>query len=228
MDEYKKPYLALFTVFSERNAMVLLLAIICMLLSSCSDETYKQLEFVSSIEKEDCYLCGDRSDHEISDYWGQDNVGLLCLNSFELLPVEINRYDDGGRLIEEATGVVQMQWKSVGEARVWLVSNVDRGYADADITPGGGVDAEAMGTYFCQACLDDFSDSIWGGHEISEIAVINFATREARLLTSSCTGFTFDNYLLDCHFGDDGKINLNITYRPIRYQRATDAVPCNT
>ena len=37
-------------------------------------------------------------------YWGEDNVGLINLNNFDLLYLGINRYGDGGELVQEPTG----------------------------------------------------------------------------------------------------------------------------
>lgn len=185
---------------------------------SFSERSYEHIDYVSSIEKEDCYLCGDRTDHEISLYLGQDNVGLVNMNTFDMLLVEINRYDRDGQLIEEATGTMQMGMCSLGEVRAYTMTSVDRGYSHIDITPSGaGIDADAVGLYLCEDCLDAFASNYFEHDTPPEVAVINFATRELRPLEDSCPWFTFDNYLVDCTFEDTGKIDLRITYRPVRY-----------
>ena len=42
---------------------------------------------------EDCYLCGGGIENLIPSYWGQNNIALISLNTFEIKPLEINRYD---------------------------------------------------------------------------------------------------------------------------------------
>lgn len=66
--------------------------------NSFENRSYEHINFTSLIEKEDCYLCGDRPNQEISSYLGQDNVGLVNMNTFDVLLVEINRYDPNSGL----------------------------------------------------------------------------------------------------------------------------------
>ena len=61
----------------------------------------------SDTAKEDCYLCGGMIETLEPFYWGQENVALISLNTFEVIPIEINRYDRLSRqMIEEYAGVV--------------------------------------------------------------------------------------------------------------------------
>ena len=89
-----------------------ILVAILLLLSACAAESpaepqetqgYEHKDFVSDLPQEDCYLCGNGSDPLTSLFWGEDNVGIINLNTFELLRIEINRYDDHGQLIEEGS-----------------------------------------------------------------------------------------------------------------------------
>ena len=54
---------------------------------------------ISTVSAEDCFLCGSGAGDPF--YWGQNNVGIISLHTFEVLPVEINRYDAHGALIEK-------------------------------------------------------------------------------------------------------------------------------
>lgn len=49
--------------------------------------------YSSDTSAEDCYLCGDNSESPLSPYWWQNNIALVSLNTFEIKPLEINRYD---------------------------------------------------------------------------------------------------------------------------------------
>ena len=85
-------------------------SVLSLLLTACSSnatntvstEEYKHIPYVSSIEQTDCLLCGEQTNLPMSSYWGEDNVGIVNLNTFDVLRIEINRYDDKGDLIEKA------------------------------------------------------------------------------------------------------------------------------
>lgn len=206
-----------------------LLLILLLLLTGCSQQeskqqeapkrSYEHISFVSSITADDCLLCSSASDHEISRYMGQDNLGLVDVNSFDIALIEINRYSKEGVLIEEATGCMRMGLMQVGDCRVSAMSDVDRGYSHISITPSGtGISPDSISDFLCQDCLDSFSKQYFEDENPPEIAIINFATKEIRPLVKTCPWFTFDSYCVDCRFEEDGDIDLGIYYRPVRYQ----------
>ena len=59
------------------------------------------VQYRSDTAPEDCRLCGDGKGTLLPLYWGQDNVGIISLNTLTLLCVETNRYNDRGKLIKE-------------------------------------------------------------------------------------------------------------------------------
>jgi hypothetical protein len=63
-------------------------------------------ELIRAGIREECYVCGKNGDTLASAYWGEDNVGLINLNNFDLLYLGINRYVDGGELVQEHAGVM--------------------------------------------------------------------------------------------------------------------------
>ena len=87
-------------------------SILSLLLTACSNNTantssteaYEHTPFVSSIEQEDCLLCSEQTNSSMSSYWDEDNVGIVNLNTFDVLRIEINRYDDKGDLMICGTG----------------------------------------------------------------------------------------------------------------------------
>ena len=207
---------------------ILLLLLSFMLLTGCSPQedvqqsqpkkSYEHITFSSSIAEENCLLCGDAADHRMSWYLGQDNLGLVNVNTFDVRLIEINRYDDQGVLLEEATGCMTMGGMELGESSAHATTDVDRGYSHVDVHPSENeIDADSIGNYLCQDCLDAFSDEFFEHDSPPEVAIINFSTREIRPLVDTCTWFTFDNYCVDCRFEDDGDISLRIYYRPVRY-----------
>ena len=67
---------------------------------------YEHIDYVSTITEAECYVCGDAGDAVVSAYWGEDNVGLINLNNFDLLHLPINHYGDYGELVEEPADVM--------------------------------------------------------------------------------------------------------------------------
>lgn len=179
--------------------------------------TYQHLMFTSSVESEDCLLCGEELNHIIGSYLGQDNIGLVNLNTFDLLPIEINRYREG-QLLEEATGVAQMRGGPLGDTRATAFIDVDRGYASIQIASADEkIDTTAASSFLCQGCLDSFAEEFFEDDNVSAVAVINFSTRELLPLIDNRPFFGIDNYLIDCDFTEYGGIDLLVTYRPLRY-----------
>lgn len=211
----------------KRNLIFAVILTLLLCLTACSQQSdietstrsYEHISFASSVEKDNCLLCGDNSDHKIGAYMGQDNVGLVDINTFELIPVEINRYSSSGQILEEATGVMTMTSSKIGNTSAWQMTDVDRGYSHIQISPSDTeIDTAAAASFFCQDCLDVFASRFFEDDRVSEIAIINFTTKDIRPLVETCPWFAFDNYLVDCTFKDDGGINLQITYRPVRYR----------
>lgn len=216
----------------KRNRNILITLLMLAILSGCGQgppafdpADYEHPSYTSTIAKEDCCLCGEDADLPLSAYWGQDNIGVINMNTFDVCPIDINTYGPDGRQIREAQGVALFGGVALGEllGSVWV--DPDRGDAHISIPSGSGtIDPEAIGSYLCQDCLDDFSAQVFVRDTPSEIAVVNFKTRELRPLVETHPWFTFDNFSVDCDFLEDGGLSLLIYYAPPRFQE-TDQMP---
>ena len=206
--------------------LVGLILVFLLLLTACSNgeqpsiskKEYEHIPYVSDLSQEECFVCGENPNHPISSYWGEDNVGILNLNTFEVLYIEINRYDDNGQLIEETAGYMQMHSMSNGESYVHSSDNPDRGLSNIQIQGDRKpVDAKAIQSFLCQTCLDKINDMYFGDNPPEEYAVVNFSDKSIRPLIKNTTWFTFGNFDVDCDFEDNGNIDLLIHYCPPRY-----------
>ena len=207
--------------------LVGLILVFLLLLTACSNgeqpsiskKEYEHIPYVSDLSQEECFVCGENPNHPISSYWGEDNVGILNLNTFEVLYIEINRYDDNGQLIEETAGYMQMHSMSNGESYVHSSDNPDRGLSNIQIQGDRKpVDAKAIQSFLCQTCLDKINDMYFGDNPPEEYAVVNFSDKSIRPLIKNTTWFTFGNFDVDCDFEDNGNIDLLIHYCPPRYK----------
>ena len=209
-----------------KKLTILLLAFI-VLLSACAADTseepletqdYEHKDFVSDLAQENCYLCGNGSDPITSSYWGEDNVGIINLNTFELLRMEINRDDDHGQLIEEVAGYMQSS-NLVGEdTNAYVMAFPDNGYAHVQISGVQyEIDRKIVQKHLCQTCLDTINDMWFSGNAPAEYAIVNFAERTMQPLLASHPWFSAGGFGVDCEFKTDGKIDLLIHYCPSRY-----------
>ena len=207
--------------------LVGLILVFLLLLTACSNgeqpsiskKEYEHIPYVSDLSQEECFVCGENPNHPTSSYWGEDNVGILNLNTFEVLYIEINRYDDNGQLIEETAGYMQMHSMSNGESYVHSSDNPDRGLSNIQIQgERKPVDTKAIQSFLCQTCLDKINDMYFGDYPPEEYAVVNFSDKSIRPLIKNTTWFTFGNFDVDCDFEEDGDIDLLIHYCPPRYK----------
>ncbi len=171
---------------------------------------------VFCVSKEDCFLCGTDA-----GYSRQNNVGIVSLNTFAVMPLEINRYDRAsGELIEENTGAMQMRFFQNCDdgmsASVML--EPDRGIAHVSISPkqDAALDLASAAAHLCPDCLAELAAQLHGS--ASGVGVINFSTRRLYSLHESGSGFGAGDYYV--HFDRDtqgGEISVLITYSPLRY-----------
>ena len=183
--------------------------------------------YSSDTSTEDCYLCGGGIENLIPSYfWGQNNIALISLNTFEIKPLEINQYDRiDGQLIEEYAGTVSFggSGSKDGGFAASLLQNYDRGYAigHVDFYNDEVLDVSKAAGFLCEECLNKILpsqiDRYFGG------GAINLATKEIRVFEEHLRGFGLGDFYIDCDLKDrdDSKRRMNILifYCPIRYEK---------
>ena len=180
--------------------------------------------YSSYISAEDCYLCGNGTESPLFPYWGQNNIALFSLNTFEVKPLEINRYDKiDGRLIEEYAGTVSFAVERKGGSfSVSLMQDSDRGYAtgSVEIYSDEMLDISRGANFLCADCLNEILpsqiDRCFG------VGAINLATGEARIFEESLGGFILGGFYIDCGLqdqdGDTHLMDILVFSCPIRYE----------
>ena len=219
-----------------RRFILTLFLLLTLMLAGCKvvqnvdsngDATSVKTPYSSDTSTEDCYLCGGGIENLIPSYfWGQNNIALFSLNTFEIKPLEINRYDRiDGRLIEEYAGTVSFggSGSKDGGFAASLLQNYDRGYATGhvDFYDDEVLDVSKAAGFLCEECLNKILpsqlDCYFG------IGAINLATKKIRIFEEHLRGFGLGDFYIDCDLKDrdDGKrrMNLLIFYCPIRYEK---------
>ena len=182
-------------------------------------------EYSSDTSSEDCYLCGGGIENLIPADWGQNNVALISLNTFEVKPIEINRYDRlSGQMIEEYAGVVSFGGggSTDGGFSANLMLDYDRGYAtgSVDFLNDEKLDVDNAASFLCADCLNEILPQKIG--RCFGVGAIHLDTKEIRLFDENLGGFGLGDFYFDCNLkeqknGDSHQMNLLIFYCPLRY-----------
>lgn len=181
---------------------------------------YEHIDYVSEITQENCFVCGSSTELPMSLHWGEDNVGIVNLDTFEALYLEINRYGLNGELIEEVAGYMQSAGMSNEDSYVHGWTYPDKGYASIQISNVNyDIDRDTIQSHLCQTCLDSINDMWFDEDPTAEYAILNFEDRTIRPLVTCTTWFGSGNYGVDCEFKEDGDIDLLIYYCPNRYKK---------
>lgn len=197
-----------------KRSLALLLLFLC-LLSACGGEE-PPTEPPACVSPEDCRLCGKREENP----WGQDNVGLISLNTFEMMPIEINRYDEKGALIEENTGRARLWNFQSGEGgfRASGLEDPDRGYAMVTVTLGKDMTADRgkAAAVLCEDCLERILPE--GREKGVGLGMVDLADGEVRTLDGQTPGFGLGDFFVHCDWGEEGeKAELLVFFSPLRY-----------
>lgn len=165
-------------------------------------------DYVSSITEDDCFLCGAGKGKASYSYWGEDNIGILNLNTLDLLHLEINRYDDRGELVSDQAGY--MSSTAISDSKTGSSAHAfvfpDSGFAQLQLFDVQyEIDRNKVQKHFCQSCLDPFNKTLTES-PIAEYAVISFEEQTMHPLTESHPWFSAGNYGVDCEFGEEIKL----------------------
>ena len=202
-------------------AMFLVLALIANTRNAQGTEEYEHIDYVSAITEAECYVCGDGGDYTVSAYWGEDNVGLINLNNFDLLYLGINSYGDERELIQEPAGVMLSGGIMDEEADTYAHTYVfpDNAYATLQITGVRyAIDRDLIQSRLCQICLDSINSLWFTTQPPAEYAIVSFEDRTIQPLLNAHPWFSSGNYGIDCEFKENGAIDLLIHYCPYRYE----------
>lgn len=189
------------------------------------DEFLEDAVYPSDVTKEDCYVCGQNPDSPIYQAAGEENIGLVNLNSFESTKIDINRYKDGERLMKNIRFSTTMGWGSSQEKGYQFQYNMNcnRGYMDGKIslTEKNVLDVDKLAEYLCSDCLSETINSFTYDQEHWNLALVNYQTRELRPLEKSLLGFFMGDYKIGLNYDEpDNEIHIYAFYCPERYDES--------
>ena len=184
-----------------------------------SKKSYEHTAFTSSISADDCVVCGENTEHSLSWYMGQENVALVDVNTFDFTYIEINRYHPDGTQIMEPAGYMKMAGGKIGAHRISGMVDPDLGMARLNGTLSEDpIGADAIESFLCQSCLDEFASHYFEHDNVYSLAVLNLSAKTLRPLVETSPWYAADHYSVDFHYEADGKIDLTIYYCPPRFE----------
>ncbi len=156
------------------------------------------IQYESDTPKTECKLCNGGKDTLLEIYFGQENIGIISLNSFEVNYIEMNPYDDAGNLLTKIDSYGSTQRCSHGkdEFSTYISENIDRGFASGSITLRGDeyMDIGQTASFLCEECLKEMMERCWNEENTYGVGVINFKTKEIRLLEPQLRAFTIGDF----------------------------------
>ena len=146
------------------------------------------------------------------------------MNTFEMKPIEINRYDIDGQMIEEAIGAVSLGGGASkdGGFSATVLLDYDRGYATGSMEfhDDKTLDIDKAVTFLCAECLNEILPQ--DIEQCFGVGVISLATKEIHIFEQCVTGFGLGDFYIDCDLKEPSRgscqMSLFIVYCPIRYE----------
>lgn len=150
---------------------------------------------------------------------------MFSLNSFDIKPIEINRYDRlTGQLIEEYAGTASLTGSGSidGSFSASLMIDDDRGFANGTLNfwDDEMLDINKAAEFLCEDCLNEILPS--QSARCFGVGAIHLDTKEVRVFEKRLDGFGLGDFYIDCNLksqeNDSGQMNILIFYCPIRYE----------
>lgn len=133
-----------------------------MWLHSGGREEVSFVEMESALEnKEECYLCGNSSQSIREQYGEIDMIGVISLNDWYVLEVQLNDCDRDGTEVEASSGI-STTFGDTGELTYLLKEIRTKGMASLEITLPDDyrLNTEMIQNHLCQECLDKVKASL--------------------------------------------------------------------
>ncbi len=187
-------------------------------------------KYCSSIEAENCFVCGYLENSLIPYYAKRDSIGIIHWNSQWVSDTGVRAYDDNGKELfgNESMSLMANSFGD-GYGRVYIREMANRGISElsAYFSDTDCVNFEKLSGLLCQNCLDKVTEFYYDQKESGNnshigttgFSLIDFQTRELYLLSDPCRGYMIRDYYIQYDIQeneDENYIDLAIFYAPER------------
>lgn len=166
-----------------------------------------------------CWLCGD-SNRSLMGYFRKfDDVGIICVNNWYVLNVQVRNHDDSGNLTGTEGGS-RSAGTGTGEDGCYFDSqqNSDRGISRIRIENSSEFDVKAVQKNLCQTCLDKLLEvmEVYGDEETEpqDLCLVDFQTLELYPIQAHNIAYYVRDYYIqiDCR---DEETEVLAVYAPV-------------
>lgn len=175
--------------------------------------------YAACVSTDDCYLC-----RGMREYEGQNNVGIISLNTFRVMPIAVNRYEQG-QLIEENTGCLHMQTHKDPDKgfSAFLYVDADRGTVSGNISFNDDqeLDLSNAARNLCEDHFREFAESLY--KSAYGVGIVNFESKKLKAFCDEVICFQSGDYYIDCKLKAENKktegreMEIFVAYTPLRY-----------
>lgn len=189
------------------------------------------LTLESTINEENCFVCGNPPGGLLDYYYKFDSIGIIYWPDLTVIDTGVRAYDDDGNETLES-GSSSTRISSFGEGNGSIVCHPwpSRGISEVKIFLGeaDGLDCELLEDQLCQNCLDKvcgfYEDHVNSNDKAylasTRYSLIDFTTGDLYTLSNPYRGYSIRDYIIRYDFeeqGDDEKyIDLMVIYAPER------------
>ena len=175
-------------------------------------------DFVSTIDKENCFLCGSNRPG-IFDYNKKRGCfALVGLNKWNIADTNVYEYDDNGKIVEEPNDFsTNINTHGENECSWMVAGDPVRHTATATLTYGDNsvLDPERLSAQLCQNCLKKVADALWPtGYENDWTyhcdVLMNMETEDIYPISSPIIKCGIDDFWL--HIDHEQENNRDIAY----------------
>lgn len=165
-------------------------------------------------DKSRCWMCGNDDQSLIGMYRGKDDLGVLCLNDWYVLAMDIRNLDENGNPVSVCG--MSMGMTSTGEDGCTLHTekNPNRGISQVTIDYGKkkDFDSQTVQKHLCQNCLDKLLEvmEVYGYVQEEpkprELCLIDFQTMELYSLQDEKSVYYIRDYYVQIDSGERKEI----------------------
>lgn len=165
-------------------------------------------------DKSRCWMCGNDDRSLMGMYRGKDDLGVLCLNDWYVLPMDIRNLDENGNPVPVCG--MSMGMTSTGESGCTLHTekNPNRGISQVTIDYGKkkDFDSRTVQKHLCQNCMDKLLEvmEVYGYVQEEpkprELCLIDFQTMELYSLQDEKCTYYIRDYYVRIDSGEDKEI----------------------
>lgn len=187
-------------------------------------------KYSSSVEAENCFVCGYLENSLIPYYAKRDSIGIIHWNSQWVSDTGVRAYgDDGKELFGNESMSLMANSFGDGYGSVYIQEMANRGISElsAYFSDTDCVYFEKLSGLLCQNCLDKVAEFYCDQKESGNssyigttgFSLIDFQTRELYPLSDPYRGYMIRDYYIQYDFQnneDESYIDLTIFYEPER------------